>query len=263
MNEQELYRVMEQQYFGDEIHEQEEIALLPSLLTGVKLFVDVGASLGQYAYYTGQSLNQSRIICVEADPVRYKRLSELANKWQREGTNTYQIVHAAAADVSGEMPFYVTGECISGGLFKHHVPDPTVAQSLEWREITVPVVTLDELCTDSPPDLIKIDVEGAEYRVLKGAEKILGAGHARFLVEVHPWGDEAARRGPSDVFALFDTYGYDCRRTHRHWHFFKPAKRTFWQRRKMRAIMWSYPHLWLKNILKTIILKTYRKPTTG
>lgn len=262
MKEEELVEAMERQYFGDEMHEQEEIALLPSLLDGVQVFVDVGASLGQYAYFAGQSLKEATIICVEADPVRHKRLKELARTWQEEGTNTYKVVHAAAADVSGEKPFYVTGECISGGLFKHYVPDDNVARSLKWEKIKVPVVTLDELCADTSPDMVKIDVEGAEYRVLQGARDLLTTGRARFLIEVHPWGDESVNRGPADVFALFASYGYDCRRTHRHWLFYKSTGRHPLRRLRMRGIMWAYRHTWVKDALKWILLRLRRNPKT-
>ena len=254
MNPEELYRVLEEQYFGESMHEHDEIELLPSLLAGVRTFVDVGASLGQYAYFAGRTMRGGRIVCIEADPLRYRRLKELAAEWQRATDNCYDVIHAAAADRSGRMDFFTTDECISGGLFQHTVPDEELAKRLTWTKIEVDVVTLDETFPDGDPDLIKIDVEGAEYRVLKGAAHILTRGKCRFLVEVHPWGDEGVHKTPADVFNLFAQYGYDFQRTHRHWHF---CKSNHHLRRwlKNRAIVFVMRNAWLKEILKQLILR--------
>ena len=56
-------------------------------------------------------------------------------------------------------------------------------------EIIVPTITLDDSIFQKkempPPDVIKIDVEGAEFRVLSGAARTLSEFHPRLFVEVH------------------------------------------------------------------------------
>lgn len=48
-------------------------------------------------------------------------------------------------------------------------------------------ISIDEYTkSNSPPDVIKIDVEGEEYEVLKGAEKTLEKHHPSLIIEVHP-----------------------------------------------------------------------------
>jgi FkbM family methyltransferase len=258
MEPAELYRALEEQYFGPNMHEREEIELLPGLLKGVKCFVDVGASLGPYSYATSKVLKGGKIFCIEADPVRVRRLRELGAEWEKASGNKIQVIHAAAADKAGKMDFFLTDANISGALFKHHVPDQELSSSLNWSKTEVDVVTLDELFGDSDPDLIKIDVEGAEFRVLMGARGILGRGKSRFLVEVHPWGDEPLKKTPADVFNLFAGFGYDFKRTHRHWHFQKtnqPLKRYV----RNRAIVFILNHQSLKQPLKRLALAVAKR----
>jgi len=253
MEAAELYTILEAQYFGPNMHEREEMELFPGLLKGVHSFVDVGASLGPYSFVANKILKAGAIVCIEADPVRFHRLKELSEEWERSSDNKINVLHAAAADKAGMMDFYCTDTSISGGLFKHHVPNPALRKSLNWTKTEVAVVTLDCLFKDDHPDLVKIDVEGAEYRVLLGAREILRRGKSRFLVEVHPWGDEPINKTPADVFNLFAQFGYDFSRTHRHWHFqkSKPSLRTFL---KNRLIVFIMNNEGLKSVLKRLVL---------
>ncbi|GAH14518.1 unnamed protein product, partial [marine sediment metagenome] len=56
------------------------------------------------------------------------------------------------------------------------------------QAISVQAVTLDGFFKDKSliPDVIKIDVEGAEMKVLNETQKILESGNVKLFVEVHP-----------------------------------------------------------------------------
>jgi FkbM family methyltransferase len=62
-------------------------------------------------------------------------------------------------------------------------------------ELTVPAVTLDESCARAaglpPPAVIKIDVEGAEIEVLRGAARLIASARPRIYLAVH--GEAPAR----------------------------------------------------------------------
>lgn len=245
--------VLEKLYLGPGMREQKEIALFPNLLQNVSLFVDIGASLGPYAYVANKHLKNGRIVCLEPDQLRFLRLSELSTKWQKASTNEIEVVHAAASDKKGKIDFYMADGYISGGLFKHHVPDSDTASSQKWTKQAVDAVTLDDFFADCDPDLVKIDVEGAEYRVLLGAKEILKRGKCRFLIEIHPWGDEALKKTPADIFNLLNDFGYDFSLVHRHWYF---VKSDFRMKRfiKNRVICFIMNHGRLKDNLKRFVL---------
>src|SRR6476661_409391 len=152
-----------------------------------------------------------------------RRLRELTRGWEKLSGYRNGVIHAAAAEKDGKVDFFRTDANVSGGLFMHDTGDAADRDAVQWTKFEVDCITLDNLFEDVDPDLVKIDVEGSEYRVLTGARRILKRGKCRFLVEVHPWGDETVRKMPADVFRLFAEFGYDFRRTHRHWLFEKSS----------------------------------------
>jgi FkbM family methyltransferase len=224
---EELYQILEQHYFGPNMREEREIERLPQLFEGVRLFVDVGAALGQYTFFANQLLEGAVIYAIEADPIRHERLVELCREWSRSSHgNKIVPLKKAVSDREGQTTFFVTDDDRSGGFFPTDGLPGTDPETFEWRQIAVETVTLDGLFNGRPPpDLVKIDVEGGEHRVLAGSRRLLEQGHTRFMVEVHPWGDPSIGKRPSDLFSLFAHHGYAASRLHHHWLFMKSGRR--------------------------------------
>jgi FkbM family methyltransferase len=92
----------------------------------------------------------------------------------------------------------VTGGAASGGRRQYGLPP---------RTEEVDVVRLDSVVDRDrlpAPALIKIDVEGAEASVLRGAAEVLRRYRPALVVELH--GTAAAR----EVFRILHDYGYAC-----------------------------------------------------
>ena len=210
-NEQ-IYDGLNRVYFSRDCHEKKIIENLDKLLDGVEVFLDVGASLGQYTYYVSRILTGARIIAIEADPVRAAKLQENCTQWQAASGNTLTTVAAAACEMLGQGSFFVTNSCTSGGMFCHSVPRPSGREQPDWQEIRVRQVTLDSLFDGERPAVCKIDVEGAELRVLKGAQDILRKGNTTFLVELHSWPDPQGQQNAKEVVSFMESFGY-CRRS--------------------------------------------------
>jgi FkbM family methyltransferase len=218
---QSLYEELESSYFGDDPQERAEIQHFRELVVGCKVVVDVGASLGQYTYLANEVLRDGLILSVEADPIRFNRLSELSRKWAAASTNRLTTHCGAMCERDGSTPFFVANANVSGGLFLRRESD--LAEDYAWQKIDVRCITLDTLLGDIVPDLVKIDVEGAECRVLLGAGRLVAKRKTRFFVEVHPWGDASFHKRPKDVFQFFLANGYRFRRLGRRW-LFEPGK---------------------------------------
>ncbi|MCP4435891.1 MAG: FkbM family methyltransferase [Actinomycetia bacterium] len=186
-------------YFGDGGLDKDEFERLQRLFSGVDVFVDVGASHGVYTYHALQHMRGGTIISVEADPERFGILEENARQWSKGSGIEVRCIMAAVSDHedagNGEtMTFYTTGTQISGGLF------PVEERSDEYEPIEVSIVTLDDIVPDEGRVLVKIDVEGGELRVLRGARKLIESGRASFFVELSWWGDRD--RGTSVLSTL-------------------------------------------------------------
>lgn len=202
MNKEEVYETLNQAYFAADCHEKELLLQLPRLLQGASIFVDVGASLGQYTRTASHCMRNGRIVAIEADPIRHEELVRNAHTWTVATGTPIETVFAAVGEVAGEVTFFTTNSTVSGGLFPH-----PVKSNVEWQEIHVPSVTLDDLFADAAPDFIKADIEGAEMRMLRGATRILKQCATLFLLELHPWADPAGSSDDS-VTGYMRRWGY-------------------------------------------------------
>lgn len=77
------------------------------------------------------------------------------------------------------------------------------------EEITVPLKTLDSVIPNSTKiDFIKIDVEGGEFNVLKGAKNILTKDSPIVIFEFGLGASNFYGTTPSDLFAYFSDINY-------------------------------------------------------
>ena len=214
--------------------------------------MDAGASLGPYTRCANRCLKGAEIYAIEANPETYKRLNVLCKEWEAESTNHIHPIHAAASSEAGKMDFFIptvsSGKLpLTSSLFQN------AEVTKDWEAVTVDCIVFDEFFAGKSPDFIKIDVEGAEYRVLQGCDLILQQGKCRFLVEVHPWGDPTINKTPADIFKLFYSYGYDFRRVARHWLFEKRS--SPFRYAKLLAICFIMRNLAIKEFLKKVVVR--------
>jgi FkbM family methyltransferase len=166
--------------------------------------VDVGANLGFFTLkFAGWVRDGGRVIAIEPEAINYERLRRaVAGAGLSHLVDTVQ---AAATESSGRVGLIVS---------RLHPGDHRIGEGA----VQVPAVTIDDLLAarGSPPvSLIKIDVQGAESRVLAGAGATLETHHPALFIEVC---DEALRLCQSSADRLLgELYGrgYSAYRTTR------------------------------------------------
>lgn len=147
------------------IYEPEVQALLAGVLAPGAVFYDVGGHIGFFSVLAAR---------LGASVVAFEPLPENADRIRRNAAlNGFavEVIEAAAWDSD-------TGVSLVAG-----------DSSSEWRAAPAgssPSVSLDGFAAARrPPDVIKIDVEGAEVRVLAGAARILAERRPVVICEVH------------------------------------------------------------------------------
>jgi FkbM family methyltransferase len=161
-----------------EVYEVEHI--LPSLMDKDTVFIDVGAYQGLYTVYACRRAR--RVLAVEPNPtaLAYLKVNVALNN-----CNNTIVIPKAVSDRRGVVKLRIPRPARRGHI-------PTTA-SIVWSfeealEIDVEADTLDNIVDDvglDSVDFIKMDVEGAEGLVVKGAERTLRKARA-LLIEIWP-----------------------------------------------------------------------------
>lgn len=115
------------------------------------------------------------------------------------------------SDVDGEVPFYTYGLSMAASLGRENVETLNPEKlNTPARKIDVNAVTLDQFCKDRniKPDILKIDVEGAELLVLRGSQSLLWNEHVSILCEIHPNQMKNCESSLSELYAYLDSIGY-------------------------------------------------------
>lgn len=156
------------------------------------LFVDVGANHGIHCLNAKETF--TRIIAFEPHPGNYEKLH--ANLQDVQNIRIYPL---AVSNFEGEAPLYL------GFYDGTHCLREKPVQEIYMGTKQVHVTTLAKMLHQEPTiNLIKVDVEGEEFRVLEGAKAIMPQIRA-WIVELH----EESRQDELDRF--LQQLGYTTR----------------------------------------------------
>ena len=146
-------------------------------------FYDVGAHIGFYSLIAARVTGQGgRVITFEPDPENAETIQENA---ARNRFAHVEVFCKAVSDSDGTVRFYQPVHDdfsrMSGMMIVEDLP------GIRPSEVhPCPAVSLDTFCSaHREPDLLKIDVEGAEVQVLEGAKRLLARKKPTLIIEVH------------------------------------------------------------------------------
>lgn len=151
-------------------------AMLAELTTG-KIFFDVGANVGYYSILASKRVGEKGVVAAFEPFVG--NLAFLHRHVELNKAKNVKILPFALSDRFSIASFSPGENSAQGHL----------AENIGGGEdfVYVPTISLDEIAAkmNCSPDVLKIDVEGAEMEVLRGAEKVLREAKPAIFLSTH------------------------------------------------------------------------------
>jgi FkbM family methyltransferase len=170
---------------------------------------DVGANIGIYSRFILQEFGASKVYAFEPTAGNYPRL--VRNLEIGECSNRTEALQLAIGDEDGLVDFQADDmSALTGALdavnhgqasrnrVQYHLPPMIEKVSVGRLDTVIPGRGL------TPPDVVKLDIEGAEALALKGAHNLLEQRKPRLVIELHS--------GPlgAEVLEILWKYDYRC-----------------------------------------------------
>lgn len=188
-------------------YEEIETTILTFLVRQSRTTLDIGANVGYYSVLLGLSLqDDAGLIAFEPFPQSYKALQNNLNLNQLEDkVNTVQI---ALSDKAGIAELYVP-ELSGSSAASLNSLHPTENET----KVRIRTTTLDAIVSEyqlANIDLIKIDVEGAEWLVLQGGWKTIKLYRPVIFAELlRKWSAKFSYH-PNTILANLSELDYSC-----------------------------------------------------
>ncbi len=163
-------------YLKDKIYEEEALKIILKSVKENGIFADVGANIGYFTCLAGAKAKQVFAFELGDENCRILRENIGLNKLEN-----VVVEHCAVSDFTGTL--YHTDSAVGNAVLKIienndlNNPDIIPIQSLSLDEYFAAINVV--------PTIVKIDVEGAEMKVLNGMKRLL-KDNLILLIEVHP-----------------------------------------------------------------------------
>lgn len=179
-------------YFG--VYEVNESMFTVHFLRNEDVFLDIGANLGHYSLLAS-GLTGAKSIAVEPIPSTVKKMQKQIHL--NKLNDKIEVLNIGLSDEVSEL-YFSSDDCDMN----------CIVNSDYSNAIKVPVSTIDTICKNKTISLIKMDVEGYEKYVLKGAKETLKDTNLKaIIVELNNSGN---RYGINDqeIYAEILSYGF-------------------------------------------------------
>lgn len=157
-----------------------ELDLFERLAASSRTIVDVGGNIGLYACLASRTApDGARVVSFEPIP---ENLEYLRRNLAQNGADGVTLEECAVGEREGSITIYTSRQSIGT-----HSASAQNAGNAEGRE--VPMTSVDAYTAANgvgPVDLLKVDVEGYDGFVLRGAERVLSEDGPALFVELVP-----------------------------------------------------------------------------
>ncbi len=193
--------------YDEEQFEKRFVNLFSDSVKEGAVIIDIGSNLGYFTVLAAsRTKNSGKVYSVEIN-------TELIKHQQKQlalnGFKNVELINTAVSDAECVLPFYLAPEQFYG-----HSSLKQNSTFVPEKVIEVQCTTLDQLVSRNNIkriDIIKIDVEGAEFNVLKGAESTLRTFRPTIFFESADELTEGFNYTTSDLICYLKGFDYTIR----------------------------------------------------
>ena len=196
------------------VHEKNSTGEVKKIITEGMRILEVGANIGYYALLeTSLAGSDGHLYAMEPSPYNFDLLT---NNLKLNGLKNYDLYKVAAGSQEGKAKFLLSGRSNLSTFIER--------EDLTGEEVDVDVIKLDNFLQGKKIDFIRMDVEGYELEILKGAEMSLSTGNKPkyFFIEVHSELLHKKNSSAREVLEFLGKYGYDIHKS-----FWRGSSRVF------------------------------------
>ena len=180
-------------------------AWLRALACHSRVVVDIGCNIGQSTLLILSSPSVEEVVLIDANP---RALSAAAENLIRNGLGQKArfVASFISRDDDEDVTFFTVGTGAAGSAIASHAKTASQAGSM----LSLRTTSLDRLLEKLglAPDLVKIDVEGAEAMVLQGSRQLAMKEKSLFLVEMHASAELPMAENARRVLDWAESVGY-------------------------------------------------------
>ena len=210
------------------VEKQEQIFYIQNIKRGDIIF-DVGANIGELTLLFSRFAENGQVHSFEPTPTTFEKLSSII---KCTNNTNIKLNNLAVSNKSGFIHFNIYEEEFAAwntmanrplGAYGINVIPP--------KSVIIPTVSIDDYCSENgieKIDLLKIDVEGAELNVLKGAEGMFS--EKKIKVCVFEFGQTIFDMGNTveEFKQFFKKYNYKIGNVSKNQHVFPIDPKTNW-----------------------------------
>lgn len=166
-----------------------------------RVILDIGANIGNSSLFFASQNAAAKILAFEPHPETYKRAQVNIDLNPYQNIKLYNL---GLGEEKAELKLYEVNEHNSG-------MNRILEQELDLPFKVVKVDRLDSFMEQerlNSVDLLKIDVEGYEYAVLKGAEETIKKHFPLLFIELDDLNLREQNRSAAELLQLLTDFGY-------------------------------------------------------
>jgi len=172
-----------------------------------KQIFDVGANIGKDILYAMIAKSDSHVFAIEANKEALIIASD--HVIRNHFCNRVSFINFFVGKKDEQqIKLWTVGSGSAGSVYKQHAT--TAAKLNSYQNVNT--ITIDTLSKTHKvvPDFIKIDVEGAEYDVLRGACETVKSNQTRILIEMHSNPAMSMKENAENVLKWAVETAYSC-----------------------------------------------------